>query len=146
MKFKPRNPICFVKEVHCLGLIVLEYGYKMDPTKIQAVLSLKNNRPKTVGEVRHLLVLLSYYYRRYIQDFSGVAKPLFHLIQRNEPVTNKSKTSQASSSQTMSWTDEHSAILNQLLQSLTSLELRRAFHFTQSWVQFWTKNKSMKRA
>ena len=40
----------------------------MDPTKIQADLSLKNKQPKTVGVVRHLLGLLEYY-RRYIQDF-----------------------------------------------------------------------------
>ena len=91
----------------------------MDPTKIQAVLSLKNKQPKTVGEVRHLLGLLGYY-RRYIQDFSRVAKPLFDLLQRSNEPSNKSKTSQASSSQTISWTDEHSAILNQLLQRLTS--------------------------
>ena len=86
----------------------------MDPTKIQAVLSLKNKEPKTVGEVRHLLGLLGYY-RRYIRDFSRVTKPLFDLLQRsNEP--NSSKIPQVPSSQTVSWTNEHGVVLNQLLE------------------------------
>ena len=92
----------------------------MDPTKIQAVLSLKNKEPKTVGEVRHLLGLLGYY-RRYTRDFSRVAKPLFDLLQRsNEPNSNKSKIPQVPSSQSVSWTNEHSAVLNQLLERLTT--------------------------
>jgi transposase InsO family protein len=92
----------------------------MDPTQVQAVPSLKNKQPKTVGEVRHLLGLLGYY-RRYIQDFSRVAKPLFDLLQRsNEPSNNKSKTPQVPSSQSVSWTDEHSSILDQLVTRITS--------------------------
>ena len=89
VKLKPRKCNLFRREVQCLGRVVSEYGYKMDPTKIQAVLSLKNKEPKTIGEVRHLLGLLGYY-RRYIRDFSRVAKPLFDLLQRsNEPNSNK---------------------------------------------------------
>ncbi len=109
VKLKPKKCNLFRREVHCLGRVVSEYGYKMDPTQVQAVLSLKNKQPKTVGEVRHLLGLLGYY-RRYIQDFSRVAKPLFDLLQRsNEPSNNKSKTPQVPSSQSVSWTDEHSS-------------------------------------
>jgi hypothetical protein len=94
--------------------------HKMDPAQVQVVLSLKNKQPKTVGEVRHLLGLLGYY-RRYIQDFSRVAKPLFDLLQRsNEPSNNKSKTRQVPSSQSVSWTDEHSSILDQLVTRITS--------------------------
>jgi hypothetical protein len=117
---KPKKCNLFCREVHCLGRVVSEYGYKMDPTRVQAVLSLKNKQPKTVGEVRHLLALLGYY-RRYIQDFSRVAKPLFDLLQRsNEPSNNKSKTPQVPSSQNVSWTDEHSSILDQLVTQITS--------------------------
>ena len=120
VKLKPRKCNLFRREVQCLGRVVSEYGYKMDPTKIQAVLSLKNKEPKTIGEVRHLLGLLGYY-RRYIRDFSRVAKPLFDLLQRsNEPNSNKSKIPQVPSSQTVSWTNEHSVVLNQLLERLTT--------------------------
>jgi hypothetical protein len=65
VKLKPKKCNLFRREVHCLGRVVSAYGYKMDPTRVQAVLSLKNKQPKTVGEVRHLLGLLGYY-RRYI--------------------------------------------------------------------------------
>ncbi len=51
VKLKPKKCNLSHREVHCLGQVVSEYGYKMDPTKIQAVLSLKNKQPKTVGEV-----------------------------------------------------------------------------------------------
>ena len=102
VKLKPSKCNLFRREVQCLGRVVSEYGYKMDPTKIQAVLPLKNKEPKTVGEVRHLLGLLGYY-RRYIRDFSRVAKPLLDLLQRsNEPNSNKSKIPQVPSSQTVS--------------------------------------------
>jgi hypothetical protein len=102
VKLKPKKCNLFRREVHCLGRVVSEYGYKMDPTQVQAVLVGSNKQPKTVGEVRHLLGLLGYY-RRYIQDFSRVAKPLFDLLQRlNEPSNNKSKTPQVPSSQSVS--------------------------------------------
>ena len=53
--------------------------------------------------------------------FSRVAKPLFDLLQRsNEPSNNKSKKTQIPSSQSVSWTDEHSSILDQLVTRITS--------------------------
>ena len=44
----------FQKEVKFLGRIVSEEGYKLDPANIEAVLSLRDRTPKTVGDVRKL--------------------------------------------------------------------------------------------
>ena len=54
-------------------------GYKLDPSTTEPVESLKKTPPRTVGEVRKLVGLLSYY-RRYIKDFSRTAKPLYDLL------------------------------------------------------------------
>ena len=98
IKLKSKKCNLFRREVHFLGRVVSEYGYKMDPTKIEAVLSLRNTHPKTAGEVGHLLGLLGYY-RRYIKDFSRVSKPLFDLLQRSSSSNNgKSKTPHVPSS------------------------------------------------
>ena len=57
------------KEVVFLGRVVFEEGYKLDPSSIKPVLSLKESSPKTVNEVRKLMGFLNYY-RRYIKNFS----------------------------------------------------------------------------
>ena len=89
----------------------------MDPSNIQAVLALKERQPRTVGEVRQLLGLLGYY-RRYITDFSRLARPLFNLLQSNEPKAKKAH--QVPSKQHITWTEEHNKVLPKLLDFLIS--------------------------
>ena len=92
VKFKAKNCKLFKREVHCLGRIVSEQGYKRDPSNIEAVLSLREKQPRTVGEVRQLMGLLGYY-RRYIPDFAQLARPLLDLHLSNEPKAKKIATS-----------------------------------------------------
>ena len=51
---QPRKCNLFRREVQCLDRLVSGYGYRMDATKIQAVLSLKNKQPKTVSQNLYL--------------------------------------------------------------------------------------------
>uniref|UniRef100_A0A672FEP3 Ribosome assembly factor mrt4 n=1 Tax=Salarias fasciatus TaxID=181472 RepID=A0A672FEP3_SALFA len=51
----------------------------MDPADTAAVRALKNKPPGTVGELRAILGLLSYY-RQYIRDFSRIASPLYDML------------------------------------------------------------------
>ena len=117
VKLKAKKCKLFKREVHCLGRVVSEQGYKMDPSNIQAVLSLKERQPRTVGEVRQLLGLLGYY-RRYIPDFSRLARPLFNLLQSNEPKAKKAR--QVPSKQHITWSEEHNTALEKLLDFLIS--------------------------
>ena len=79
IKLKPRKCHFFKREVCSLGRIVSKQVHTMDPKGIDAVKSLKYTKPNTIGEVRHLVGLLSYY-RRYILNFARTAKPLYDLL------------------------------------------------------------------
>ena len=56
-----------------------EEGCKLDPSNIKLVLSLRDSPPRTVNEVRKLIAFLNYY-RRYVKDFSRIAKPIYDLV------------------------------------------------------------------
>ena len=88
-KLKPGKCKLFQREVNYFGQIVSSEGYRLDPTKVRAVTTLKESTPTTVGEVRKLLGLLGYY-RRYIQNFARIARPLFDLLQA--PPAEKTKS------------------------------------------------------
>lgn len=58
---------------------LLPNGYRMDPSSVKPVEKLKEITPKTVGEVRQLAAILSYY-RRYIRNFAKITKPICDLL------------------------------------------------------------------
>lgn len=60
-----------------LGFVVSQKGIEADPQKVQKMLAFQ--RPTTVQEVRSFLGLIGFY-RRFIKDFSKVAKPLTQLL------------------------------------------------------------------
>jgi len=62
-----------VKKVPFLGHILSEDGISVDPSKVQEVLDWK--APTSVHEVQSFLGLAGYY-RRFIPDFSKIAKPM----------------------------------------------------------------------
>ena len=105
-------------------------GYKLDPASTEPVRNFKNTTLQTVGDVRKLTGLLSYY-KKYIKDFSRVAKPLYELLcskpEKKEVTSRKPKGNmkrnfrslgQSPSNQQISWTAHHQAILKQLIHCL----------------------------
>ncbi|GJV32209.1 putative reverse transcriptase domain-containing protein [Tanacetum coccineum] len=71
----------WLQEVHFLGHVVNHEGIHVDPSKIEAVKSWK--APMTPSKVRSFLGLAGYY-RRFIENFSKIAKPLTSLTQKNQ--------------------------------------------------------------
>ncbi|GKA92945.1 putative reverse transcriptase domain-containing protein [Tanacetum coccineum] len=71
----------WLQEVHFLGHVVNQSGIHVDPGKIEAVKNWKD--PTTSSEIRSFLGLAGYY-RRFIANFSKIAKPLTSLTQKNQ--------------------------------------------------------------
>ena len=88
LKLKPSTCDFFKKEIKYLGHVVSEQGVSTDPDKIKAVTEWP--QPTTVTEVRSLLGFVSYY-RRFIPNFSKVAKPLNKLLQNLEGTPSQKK-------------------------------------------------------
>ena len=125
IKLKPRKCELFKKEVKYLGYVVSGQGYHTDNSNVRIIEALKDFHPKTVGDVRHILGLMNYY-RKFIENFSQIAKPLFELLQTKTKAngdqkrkgSRMSKTNQSSSSEKIEWTVSHQDALNKLLNCL----------------------------
>ncbi|GJU17239.1 putative reverse transcriptase domain-containing protein [Tanacetum coccineum] len=71
----------WLQEVHFLGHVVNDNDIHVDPTKIDVVKNWK--APKSPSKIRSFFGLTSYY-RRFIVNFSKIAKPLTSLTQKNK--------------------------------------------------------------
>ncbi len=120
IKLKGQKCEMFKKEVKFLGRIVSEDGYRMDDNNVNAVKSLLNQTPRTVGDVRKLLGLLSYY-RRSIPSFAQKAKPIYDLLVASTVSNNYMKNSngQLHSNVEVKWSAECQTAFATIVESLT---------------------------
>ena len=73
VKLKLKKCSFFKRQVTFLWRIISEQGYTIDSANTKAISCLKENPPKTVGEIRKVVRLLGYY-RRYIRNFCTKGK------------------------------------------------------------------------
>ncbi|GBN91988.1 Retrovirus-related Pol polyprotein from transposon 412 [Araneus ventricosus] len=90
------------KEVTYLGHVISAEGVKTDPGKIKAVVDWP--RPDKIHDLRSFLGLCTYY-RRFVKNFSTIARPLHKLTEAKS---------------NFNWTDECEKSFNSLKQALTS--------------------------
>jgi hypothetical protein len=69
----------WLKEIKFLGHTISQAGIAIDPDKVQEVMNLK--LPMTVRQIQSFLGLAGYY-RRFIPDFSRIAKPITELLKK----------------------------------------------------------------
>lgn len=127
IKLKPRKCEIFRRQVRYLGCLVSAEGYTMDPADKAAVLKLKDQVPKSVGDIRKLVGFLGYY-RKYIPDFSRRAKVLYDLLQGTSGKPQKSKSKKAVGKkqsvvppdQKITWSPKHQDTLVELIDLLVS--------------------------
>jgi hypothetical protein len=90
----------WLKEVSFLGHIISEGGISVDPSKVKDVLSW--NTPQNVSDIRSFLGLAGYY-RRFIEGFSMIFKPMKELLEK---------------SKTFEWTPKREASFQELKKDL----------------------------
>jgi hypothetical protein len=90
----------WLDEVHFLGHIISKGGIFVDPAKVTAIVDWKI--PSVVSEVRSFLGLAGYY-RRFIEGFSKIAKPMTSLLEKGKE---------------FKWTEECQDSFNQLRSKL----------------------------
>jgi hypothetical protein len=69
----------WLKEIKFLGHTISQDGVSVDPEKVQEVMDWKP--PTTVRQILSFLGLVGYY-RRFIPDFSRIAKPMTELLKK----------------------------------------------------------------
>jgi hypothetical protein len=92
----------WLTEVAFLGHVISTGGVSVDPSKVRDVLNWMP--PTNVSEVQSFLGLVGYY-RRFIKDFSKVAKPMTKLLEKNKA---------------FQWTEECQTSFEELKKCLTS--------------------------
>jgi hypothetical protein len=90
----------WLDEVHFLGHIISKGGIVVDPAKVTAIIDWKI--PSTVLEIRSFLGLAGYY-RRFIEGFTTIAKPMTSLLEKCKE---------------FKWTEECQESFNQLRSKL----------------------------
>lgn len=91
LKLQPDKCEFLKPELEYLGHLVTAEGIKPNPQKIEAIKNFKN--PKTVTDIKSFLGLTGYY-RKFIRNFSKIAKPLIGLTKKETPFhwTNEQQT------------------------------------------------------
>jgi hypothetical protein len=92
----------WLKKVSFLGHIITDGGIIVDQAKVIDVL--KSEPPRTVKEIRSFLGLAGYY-RRFIEGFSKIARPLTSLLEKDKE---------------FKWTDACQASFEELKRRLTT--------------------------
>ncbi|WVZ81072.1 hypothetical protein U9M48_028496 [Paspalum notatum var. saurae] len=116
----------WLDQVPFLGHIVSKGGIIVDPSKISSVMDWKV--PEVVKEVRGFLGLAGYY-RRFIESFSKIAKPMTSLLEKGVPFI---------------WTKERQAAFDELKKRLTTAPIKvgKAPYFREDEQgTVWYKNR-----
>ena len=116
LKLKSQKCQLFRKEVDFLGHVINEHGVQTDPRKIACVKDWP--LPQNVKEVRSFLGLCSYY-RRFIANYSHIAKPLTRLTEKD---------------QKFNWTTECSEAFDRLKHMLVTAPILAHPDFTKPFI------------
>ncbi|WVZ52781.1 hypothetical protein U9M48_003803 [Paspalum notatum var. saurae] len=113
----------WLDQVPFLGHIVSKGGIMVDPSKNRSVMDWKV--PEVMKEVRGFLGLARYY-RRFIESFSWIAKPMTSLLEKGVPFI---------------WTKERQAAFDELKKRLTTAPVLTLPDLTKSFTVYCDASK-----
>lgn len=113
LKLSPKKCSFFMKRVKYIGHIVTEDGVQADPEKVDKVRDWPT--PKSPEDVRQFLGFAGYY-RKFIQDFSKIARPLINIM----AVGKKPRGKQKLPTSTWNWGPSQEKAFALLKEKLTS--------------------------
>lgn len=116
LKLSPKKCEFFKKKVKYVGNIVSEEGIEPDPDKINKVQNWP--KPRNSDEVRQFLGFVGYY-RRFIEGFSTIARPLNDLLPNTKKKTRKGVRTLKVDDK-WKWGDEQEQSFRKLKEKLTT--------------------------
>src|ERR1044072_543714 len=116
LKIKLKKCYFCLPNIHFLGHVVGRDGIKPDPEKIEKVRDYPV--PKNLTQLRSALGLCSYY-RKFVKDFSRIAKPLNDLMKKDTPYQ---------------WTENQQQAFDRLKVALTSAPILSNLNFNEPFI------------
>ena len=116
LKVKLSKCVFAKQQVHYLGHVISKNGVATDPTKVQDILNWPT--PQSVRDVRGFLGLAGYY-RKFVQNFGLLSKPLTNLLKKGELFV---------------WTSIHDEAFLLLKKALSSTPVLALPDFTKTFV------------
>ena len=134
-----------------LGHIVSEEGIQTDPSKIECLK--KWPPPKNIKEVRRFIGFAGFY-RRFIRNFSKIAKPIHELLRGDIPCKKRSAGYSKKFSSPIQWKEIHQSAFDKLIQLLCEAPILSfadsvdhfcsiLMHVVKVLVLFYTKLRKM---
>ena len=125
LKLKPSKCNFFKQSITYLGHIVSKDGIATDPSKVEDVK--KWPKPKTLNDVRSFLGFVGYY-RKFIKNFSSIAKPLNDLLQGVD------NTKKSSKQKLVKWELEQQLAFDELKEALCSSPVLGYADYTKPFI------------
>lgn len=117
LKLSPKKCKFFKEEVVYVGHSVSAAGIRPDPEKTEVIRNWPT--PTTPEDVQRFLGFAGYY-RKFVQNFSKIAKPLSELMPVPQKKTKRSKRNQNSVQRSWEWGENQETAFQTLKQLLTS--------------------------
>jgi len=128
LKLSPKKCSFFQTKVKYVGHIVSADGVQADPDKVAKVVNWPT--PRDVDEVRSFLGFAGYY-RRFVKNFSQLAKPLNELL---VGISTQKKSRRKAKQVAFNWNDAQEESFQSLKQALVSPPILTYPDFTRSFV------------